>query len=149
MRVLMVCLGNICRSPLAQGILQNKINQSGLNWEVDSAGTSRWHLGEKPDPRSITTARHHGIDISKQRARQILKEDLDRFDLILAMDSSNYNDILRLASQKSEKAKIELMLNYSFPGENRAVPDPYFDGGFDHVFDLLDDACDKLISMNS
>ena len=145
----MVCLGNICRSPLAQGILQNKINQSGLNWEVDSAGTSRWHLGEKPDPRSITTARHHGIDISKQRARQILKEDLDRFDLILAMDSSNYNDILRLASQKSEKAKIELMLNYSFPGENRAVPDPYFDGGFDHVFDLLDDACDKLISMNS
>jgi len=145
----MVCLGNICRSPLAQGILEFKVAQNRLNWVIDSAGTSRWHLGENPDPRSVSTAKRNGIDISHQKARQIDQNDFRNFDLILAMDISNYKDILRIANQGDAVDKVKLVLNYSFPGENRTVPDPYFDGGFDHVFQLLDDACEKIISMNS
>ncbi len=146
MKILMVCLGNICRSPLAEGILKEKVLQHGLNWSIDSAGTSGWHVGDSPDHRSIKVARNHGIDISSQRGRQLKAKDLEEFDLILAMDSSNYNDITRLASNKEERQKVRLILNYAYPGSNRSVPDPYWDdSGFEGVFQMLDHACDRMI----
>lgn len=149
MKVLMVCLGNICRSPLAEGILKNKVSAMELNWEVDSAGTSGWHNGELPDKRSIEVASRFGIDITDQRSRLITGHDLRNFDLVLAMDSSNYRNIMDLCTSTEEKEKVKLILNYSHPGENRAVPDPYFEGGFEQVFYMLEEACDKLIEHYS
>ena len=145
MKILMVCLGNICRSPMAEGILKHKIHALGLNWQVDSAGTGSWHVGEAPDPRSISTSSENGIDISDQRARQFKQRDFDAFDLILAMDSSNYNNIVQLAREDSDRQKVNLLLNYSHPGQNRAVPDPYFEGGFQAVFEMIEAAVDGLI----
>lgn len=145
MKILMVCLGNICRSPMAEGILKHKIHALGLNWQVDSAGTGSWHVGEAPDPRSISTSAENGIDISDQRARQFKQRDFDAFDLILAMDSSNYNNIVQLAREDSDRQKVNLLLNYSHPGQNRAVPDPYFEGGFQAVFEMIEAAVDGLI----
>jgi len=142
----MVCLGNICRSPLAHGILQKKISEQNLDWTVDSAGTSSWHNGELPDSRSIEVAKINGIDITTQRSRQILKKDLEDFDLIIAMDSSNYNDILSLTSKEKQKQKVKLLLNYSNPNQNRGVPDPYYHGGFQSVYDMIEEAVDALIS---
>jgi len=144
----MVCLGNICRSPLAEGILKQKVKKKELTWQIDSAGTSGWHIGELPDSRSISTAKQHGIDISDQRSRQLKASDLQEFDLILAMDTSNYNDILRLAN-KEQRDKVKMILNFAYPGENRAVPDPYYNDGFEQVYQLLDIACDQLIQQNS
>jgi len=148
MKILMVCLGNICRSPLAEGILKQKVKKKELTWQIDSAGTSGWHIGELPDSRSISTAKQHGIDISDQRSRQLKASDLQEFDLILAMDTSNYNDILRLAN-KEQRDKVKMILNFAYPGENRAVPDPYYNDGFEQVYQLLDTACDQLIQQNS
>lgn len=148
MKVLMVCLGNICRSPLAEGILKKHTLEEGLDWEVDSAGTSGWHVGELPDHRSIATAKQHGIDITNQRSRQFTSSDLEYFDLILAMDTSNYNDILRFATTKQSE-KVKMILNYFFPKENRSVPDPYYNDGFEGVFNLLDQACGKIIEEYS
>jgi protein-tyrosine phosphatase len=144
MKILMVCLGNICRSPLAQGILEEKVKSKGLDWEVDSCGTGSWHVGGPPDQRSVNIGIKNGMDISNQKARQLSLEDFDQFDLILAMDSQNYQDILKKGGKKYSN-KVEIILNYLHPGENRSVPDPYFGGGFDKVFDLLDLACDKVI----
>lgn len=127
MKILMVCLGNICRSPLAEGILRHKSSKRKLNWFIDSAGTGAWHIGERPDPRSVLTARKHGIDISEQRARQLKQEDLDKFDLILAMDQNNYREILRLAENDKHKKKVQLIMNFNQPESNEAVPDPYWD----------------------
>ncbi len=150
MKILMVCLGNICRSPLAEGILKHKLTERGLAWEVDSAGTGFWHIGEPPDPRSVSTARKYGLDISGQRARQLQASDLEKFDLILAMDSSNYQDVLRLANGSHQKEKVEMILNYMAPGSNLNVPDPYWDDdGFDQVFHMLNEACDKVIERHS
>jgi len=146
MKILMVCLGNICRSPLAQGILQHKIELHQLDWEVDSAGTAAYHEGELPDNRSIAKAKEHRIDITDQRARKLTRADLDRFDLILVMDSSNYQNAKALCSDKKQEDKIKLILNYVYPGQNMAVPDPYYDNGFDNVYELLDAATDALIS---
>jgi len=144
----MVCLGNICRSPLAEGILTTKIKEQGLDWTVDSAGTGSWHIGEQPDPRSIETADQHGIDIRYQRARQLTAEDLRKYDLILAMDSSNYQDILRLAPDNTQK-KVALIMNYAQPGQNQNVPDPYWDDdGFEQVFQMLDKATDAIIEKH-
>lgn len=146
MKILMVCLGNICRSPLAEGIMKHKISVQGLNWYVDSAGTGAWHIGEQPDRRSIQTARRHGIDITGQRARQFQPQDLNHFDLILAMDSSNYQDILRHAVSKEQEEKVHLIMNFVTPGMNQNVPDPYWnDFGFEQVFHMLDEACSKVI----
>lgn len=142
----MVCLGNICRSPIAEGILQHKIKTLNIDWSVDSAGTSGWHNGESPDPRAVEIAKDNQIDISRQKSRKITLEDLDGFDLILTMDTSNYQNVLSLATNKSQKDKIKLILEYVYPGENRAVPDPYFDNGFQNVFDLLDKATDRIIA---
>ena len=143
----MVCLGNICRSPLAQGIMEHKIIKTGLSWEVDSAGTSGWHIGEQPDPRSVAVAAKNNIDISGQRARQFVVSDFDNFDLIYAMDASNLRDILSLANSEKEKKKVRMILNEIYPNENRRVPDPYYGGpsGFDDVFDLLQSACDRIL----
>lgn len=150
MKILMVCLGNICRSPLAEGILKHKLRERRLDWEVDSAGTGFWHTGEPPDPRSVSTARKYGLDISSQRARQLQAADLEKFDLILAMDGSNYQDILRLANGNRQEQKVEMILNYIEPGTNRNVPDPYWDdNGFDKVFHMLTEACDKVIEKHS
>lgn len=148
MKILMVCLGNICRSPLAQGILEKKIREAGLDWKVDSAGTSQWHVGEAPDRRSIQKAAEYSIDISGQRARQISKMDLSNFDLILAMDSSNYTDIVALTSEKNELDKIKLILNYVYPERNMAVPDPYYDNSFQNVYELLERAMDQIIAVH-
>lgn len=147
MRVLMVCLGNICRSPLAQGILEHKVAARNLGWEVDSAGTGGWHTGELPDKRSQEVALAHGIDIRGQRARQIRSIDIDDFDLIYCMDSSNYNDVQRLCHTDAERAKVRLIMNESEPGMNINVPDPYYDklDGFEKVYQMLDKACEAII----
>lgn len=149
MKILMVCLGNICRSPLAEGILRHKIKEHGLDWEVDSAGTGNWHVGQPPDARSIQTARNYGLDITTQRARQFIGKDLDRYDLILAMDTSNYQNILRLAQTEEHRKKVRLILNYVYPDRNQSVPDPYWDdNGFDQVYKMLLNACEHVIKAH-
>ena len=145
MKILMVCLGNICRSPLAEGIMQEKIERRQLTWQVDSAGTGGWHQGEKPDRRSIAVASKNGIDISRQRARQFLKGDFEHFDLILAMDKSNYEDLLRLAPDPDARSKVRLLLDAAY-GQSLEVADPYYDeNAFEPTFRLLDEACDKIL----
>ncbi|MGK0388289.1 MAG: protein-tyrosine phosphatase [Maribacter sp.] len=146
MKILMVCLGNICRSPLAEGIMKTKIQEAGLDWKVDSAGTGSWHVGKLPDSRSIDVAKKHDLDITDQRAKQFQSYDLDNYDLVFAMDASNYQDINRLAKNDSQKNKVHLIMNMASPGMNQGVPDPYWgDDGFENVYQMLDLACDKVI----
>ena len=146
MKILFVCLGNICRSPLGQGILEVKVREHGLDWQVDSAGTGSWHVGERPDPRSIDIARKYGIDLTTQRARQFTAADFDRFDLILAMDTNNKRDILRLAKTEEHRAKVHMAMDFTYPGQSMNVPDPYWnDDGFEHVYQMLDGSIDQLI----
>lgn len=147
MKILMVCLGNICRSPIADGILRKKVLELGLPVEVDSAGTSGFHTGEQPDERMRKTAKSFGVNIDDLRARQFTVEDFDTFDLIYAMDSSNYNNILSLARSTEDRSKVRLILNELEPGKNLQVPDPYYGGeqGFIDVFNLLDAATDRII----
>jgi protein-tyrosine phosphatase len=149
MKVLMVCLGNICRSPLAEGILKHKFRQANIVGQVESAGTAAYHAGERPDPRSMEIAGQHGIDISDQRARKFVPMDFDRFDRIFAMDSSNYQNIISQARNPSDRKKVDLILNMAYPGENMQVPDPYYGGeqGFHNVFKMLDLACDKIAAQ--
>ncbi len=137
----MVCLGNICRSPLAEGILQHKLLDD--TFFVDSAGTSNYHVGEAPDRRSVDIAKKYGIDITNQRGRQFRKSDFDQFDLIYVMDNSNYNNVVKLARSESDIEKVKLILNEVYPNQNYDVPDPYYGGdqGFDNVFKMLDEAC--------
>lgn len=143
----MVCLGNICRSPLAEGILQYKATENNLSIEVDSAGTIATHEGELPDPRSIDVAKIHKIDITNQRSRPLKQTDFETFDLIYVMDASNYSDVIALTENKEQIAKVKMILNESFPNENRKVPDPYFGGdeGFENVYQMLDEACSIII----
>lgn len=146
MRILMVCLGNICRSPLAEGILQEKAREAGLGWTVDSAGTGYWHVGSPPDRRSVATARRHGIDISAQRGRQFQVADFQRFDHIFVMDTQNLRDVLRLAADDGQRAKVSLILDQTHPDQARSVPDPYYDDdGFEAVFEMLDEACAAFV----
>jgi len=143
-KILMVCLGNICRSPLAEGILKSKVDQSRVF--VDSAGTGSWHVGEQPDPRSMDVAKKNGIDITKQRGRHFSTMDLNEFDRIYVMDNSNKKDVLDLCSDPDLIPKVQLILDELFPNENVDVPDPYYGGksGFDNVFEMLDQACDEI-----
>lgn len=143
----MVCLGNICRSPLAEGILRHKVEQHHLSWQIDSAGTSGWHSGETPDKRSIDIASKNGIDISKQHSRKLYGFDLEEFDIIYAMDKSNYNDIVSMAKNETERLKVKLILNEIAP-HNNEVPDPYYgdENGFENVFNMLNKACDAIIA---
>lgn len=146
MKVLMVCLGNICRSPLAEGILKNKIEKQALPWQVDSAGTGDYHVGELPDSRSIEVAKKYKIDITYQRARQFKTRDFTDFDLILVMDASNYRNVVNLARNEEDINKVQLIMNVLEPGQNIEVPDPYWNNdGFEQVYTMLDKACDSLI----
>jgi protein-tyrosine phosphatase len=146
-RILFVCLGNICRSPLGEGILRQLVVEAGLSSkiETDSAGTGGWHEGEPPDVRSIAVGRKHGIDISAQRARKLRPGDFGAFDLILAMDRSNLKDILNLAPPE-RRAGIHLFMEYA-GGGTRDVPDPYYGDArdFQQVYEMLRDGCERLI----
>ena len=146
MKILMVCLGNICRSPLAEGILRHKINLEGLDWEVQSAGTGSWHIGEAPDPRSQKIAKINGIDISKQKAQKFTQKHFSEFDRIYTMDSSNYRDVVNMAINEEDKNKVELIMNLVEPGKNKAVPDPYYDDDlYATVYEMLDKACEEIM----
>ena len=140
----MVCLGNICRSPLAEGILASKLSKK--KFIVDSAGTGSWHIGHKPDERSIATAKRNGLNISNQKGRQFSTADFDTFDYVYVMDKSNYQDVIQLAKTKEQEKKVQMILNELFPNENVDVPDPYFGSleGFDPVYKMLDEACDII-----
>lgn len=149
MRILMVCLGNICRSPLAEGIMRHKSREAGLDWTIDSAGTGYWHIGDPPDRRSVATARRRGIDISSQRGRQFQVADFQKFDHIFVMDTQNLRDVMRLAADDAQRAKVSLMLEQVYPGQERSVPDPYYDDdGFEAVFDMLEEACAAFVQRN-
>jgi len=146
-KILMVCLGNICRSPLAHGILQHKAFIENIFIDVDSAGTGSWHVGSAPDIRSIEVADKHGIDISNQKARQFTTHDFNKFEHIYVMDKSNFSDVVRLASTQNDVDKVELILQHLNSEDPPSVPDPYYGGndGFEHVYQLLDAACQKII----
>lgn len=140
----MVCLGNICRSPLAEGILKSKVDPEKVF--VDSAGTGDYHIGHAPDKRSIAVAQLNKLDISTQRGRQFQVSDFDEFDYIYVMDKSNYENVLALARNEQDKQKVNLILNEVNPGEDAEVPDPYFgeEDGFTSVYQMLDKACDRI-----
>ena len=143
-KILMVCLGNICRSPLAEGLLASKLPKD--QFFVDSAGTGNYHVGRQPDHRSIATADKNGLDISHQKARQFTSKDFDTFDYIYVMDNSNYDDVVFLAKNEAQKQKVQLILDALFPGDNVDVPDPYYglQNGFDMVYEMLDEATDII-----
>ena len=142
----MVCLGNICRSPLAEGILRDKVEKLSLEIIVDSAGTSNYHIGEKPDKRTIKNAEKHGIDLSNLSARQFSVNDFDNYDLIFVMDTSNYSDVVSLARNKNDIQKVELILERAHQNTKTSVPDPYFGGeeGFENVFSILNNVCNLI-----
>lgn len=141
----MVCLGNICRSPLAEGILKNKTQN--LDVYVDSAGTASYHVGNLPDSRSIEIANKNGIDLTYQRARQFSEKDFDDFDKIYAMDTNNYSNIISLARNQSDRDKVDVILNELTPKSYDSVPDPYYGAGdgFQVVYDMIDNACDAIV----
>ena len=141
----MVCLGNICRSPLAEGILKHKTQD--LDVFVDSAGTASYHVGNLPDSRSIEIANKNGIDLTDQRARQFSEKDFDAFDKIYAMDTNNYSNIISLARNQSDRDKVDVILNELTPKSYDSVPDPYYGAGdgFQIVYDMLDNACDAIV----
>lgn len=145
-KILFVCLGNICRSPLAEGIMLKLVADKKLPFIIDSAGTANYHVGEKPDKRTIANAKKHHIDLSPLRARQFKESDLDEFDKIYVMDKSNLKNVLALSKTEKHKQKIELFLNELYPNENQEVPDPYYGGeqGFEDVFQLVYKACEKI-----
>jgi protein-tyrosine phosphatase len=147
MNILMVCLGNICRSPLAEGILQDKIRKHGLPWTVDSAGTNGIHTGEPPHRLSQKVARHHGIDISSQRARDFHPSDFERFDLVFAMAGDVVREIRQIAGNRFDPSKTDLLMNLVHPGRNLDVPDPWYgpEAGYHEVFSMIDQACEALI----
>ena len=140
----MVCLGNICRSPIAEGIIRERINERNLDWIVDSAGTSNWHQGEAPDKRSAVNALKHNIDVSNQSSRQFTRNDFKIFNIIFTMDASNLNDLLDMAKNEEEKNKLFLLLQFAGLKPTN-VPDPYTGGAdmFEKVFHLIDAACTK------
>ncbi|KGD69562.1 low molecular weight protein-tyrosine-phosphatase [Flavobacterium aquatile] len=152
-KILMVCLGNICRSPLAEGILASKLPKD--KFLVDSAGTGNWHVGKQPDSRSIATAKKNGLDISFQKGKHFTPQHFEEFDYIYVMDGSNFDDVLFLAKTEEHKKKVSRILDELFPGDNVDVPDPYYglQNGFDMVYEMLDEATDllakKLIEKHS
>jgi len=146
-KVLMVCLGNICRSPMADGLLRKKVEEAKLNVVVDSAGTGDWHVGEAPDERMRKTAQKNGTPIDFLRARQFMASDFKTFDMIYVMDRSNYDNVIRLAENEAEKEKVDFILHEIQPGTQVEVPDPYFGGeqGFKDVYNMLDEATSNII----
>jgi protein-tyrosine phosphatase len=151
MKILMVCLGNICRSPLAEGILQDKALKAGLNWRVESAGTNSYHIGEAPHHLSQKIAKLNGIDISQQRARRFVAADFERYDKIYALAEDVMNDTGHIAKNKFDGGKIDLLMNELYPDRNMDVPDPYYGGesGYHEVYKMLDEVCEKIIEKAS
>ena len=151
MKILMVCLGNICRSPLAEGILQEKAWKAGLNWSVESAGTNGYHTGEAPHHLSIKVAGRNGIDISKQKSRRFCATDLEQYDIIYAMAADVLEEMKRISKNKFDGKRVELFLNESYPGENRDVPDPWYgpEAGYHEVYDIISDTCDHIVKKYS
>ncbi len=151
MKILMVCLGNICRSPLAEGILQDKASKAGLSWTVESAGTESYHIGDAPHPLSQKVAKLNGIDICQQRARRFVAEDFERFDKIYAMSADVIADMRGITRGKFDEKKVDLLLNELFPGQNVDVPDPWYgpERGFHEVYKLINDACEAIIRKYS
>jgi protein-tyrosine phosphatase len=147
MKILMVCLGNICRSPLAEGILQEKAFKAGLQWSVESAGTNSYHTGEPPHRFSQKIAKLKGIDISCQRARRFSTDDFAVYDKIYALAEDVLDEMKRIANNKFDAGKVDLLLNELYPGEDQDVPDPYYGGedGYHEVFELISNACDRII----
>jgi protein-tyrosine phosphatase len=150
-KVLFVCLGNICRSPLAEGIFKHQVKEANLDEKimVESAGTSGWHIGERPDPRSIEVAEEHGISLHSY-GRKAINDDFAEFDYIIAMDSSNYSDLRSLpGNSKNGAAKLFLMRDFDDIGKSQDVPDPYYGGedGFRYVYELLDRSCRNLLDQ--
>ena len=147
MKILMVCLGNICRSPLAEGILQHKAQVAGLNWQVESAGTNGYHNGEAPHPLSQKVAKQNGIDISHQQSRRITKDDFDQFDRLYAMAGDVLSDMMDIAGNKFDSNKSTLLLDAIYPGKNKDVPDPWYSGedAYVRTYELIEKACDAII----
>lgn len=142
MKILMVCLGNICRSPLAEGIMRHLAAKQHPDWEIDSAGTGGWHVGDPPDHRSLKEARRHGIDISGLRGRQFQPADFDRFDRIYVMDRSNYTDVLRKARNEADKTRVYFLLE-----NQQEVPDPWYDDAlFAPVYEMICKACERIVN---
>jgi protein-tyrosine phosphatase len=150
-RILMVCLGNICRSPLAEGILRDKARAAGLDWEIDSAGTNGYHIGEAPHPLSVKVARNNGIDISNQRARRFTAADFQRFDKIYAMAGDVIDEMRRIAGRQFDASKVDLLMNEVHPGRNEDIPDPWYgpEPGYHEVYALIDQAADQMIARHA
>lgn len=148
MKILMVCLGNICRSPMAEGLVRDRLEEEGIDAILDSAGTSNYHIGEAPDSRAQENMRKNGHDITNLRARQFTKTDFKDFDRIYVMDQSNYQNVVRLADTETEKERVHLFLDHIAPGEGLEVPDPYFggEGGFQSVYNMLSEATEVVIN---
>ena len=142
----MVCLGNICRSPMAEGIMRARIEKHKLDAEVDSAGFESFHTGDAPDFRATREMKRHGIDISGQRSRLFKKTDFDEFDRIYVMDSVNYKDVKSVATSPDHMLKVDYILNVTHPGSNKPVPDPYYGGeaGFAKTYQLLEAAAEHI-----
>jgi protein-tyrosine phosphatase len=151
MKILMVCLGNICRSPLAEGILQQKAFEAGLPWSVESAGTNGYHNGECPHPLSQKVARMNGLDISKQRSRRFVPEDFEKFDKIYALADDVLDEIRRIAGKKFNPEKVDILMNELYPGKNLDVPDPWYgpEPGYHEVYRMIDSVCDQIVSKYS
>jgi len=151
MKILMVCLGNICRSPLAEGILQDKAFKAGLNWSIESAGTNSYHTGEAPHPLSQKVAKLNGVDICQQRARRFVAEDIEVYDKIYALAGDVLDDIKRISKKKFDAAKVDLLMNELYPGKDIDVPDPYYgaEPGYHEVYKMIDEVCAFIIQKYS
>ena len=147
MRILMVCLGNICRSPIAEGVLRHKVQQLGLNWQVESAGTNSYHTGEAPHRFSQKICLKHGIDISQLRASTFTAADFKKYDLIYAFADDVYDEIRRIGGARADMGRVDYFLNELHPGKNESVPDPYYGGedGYKIVYDMIDETCDAIV----
>ncbi len=143
----MVCLGNICRSPLAEGIMKEKIKKAGLDWEVDSAGTSHYATGNPPHHLSQKVAKLNGVEICSQRCRQFTKQDMQKFDKIYVMDEDNYREVKRISRELWDASKVHLLMNEQYPNENRIVPDPWYgdEKDYHNVYKMIDQACEKIV----
>ena len=145
MKILFVCLGNICRSPIAEGILKQKLEKNGIEAEVDSAGFESYHINEPPDPRAVKIAKKKGINISENRCRLFVADDFDIFDVIYVMDSSNYRDVQYFSRNDKDMDKVKYLLSV-IDGKNQSIPDPYYGGesGFENIYKLIEEACEKI-----
>ncbi|WP_346237950.1 low molecular weight protein-tyrosine-phosphatase [Niabella insulamsoli] len=147
MNILMVCLGNICRSPLAEGILQHKAKEAGLDWKIDSAGTNGYHVGEAPHQLSQKVAKAKGLDISNQCARRFRAADFDAYDKIYAMAADVIDEMKWIAKGKYDEGKVDLLMNEIYPGKDMDVPDPWYgpEPGYHEVYDMIETAADAII----